>query len=630
MNVIEKANEVSIFTRWTQNVAQTTTPWEYGMSKNVPPHTRHYTEDRPVDFEPSRTITWTIPRLGLLKKVVLKVDSSFKKSRFWFFSVPKSTSTASDVTLVDSVESATHVFIAPDSPNVAKIPYDGAGQPGTDPVARVAAFKLAFNQRLYDLHTAVAPNTRQNPYKFVTTASTVDTVQPQVVNGHILAAAMTDPKFPCFAVSGSVDTGFFFRKPGGIAHMFSMYEIRARNREIARLYPENIEYEAHSVRKYPIESLAEGAYSTTGVNNVKPIPAMTGDNLMAYFKDGGTDNYVLTEYIEPRFSYFTKLKQAFLTSFCEDLTLTLTANSPAAMNSLYPLYEYVSGSVVVTPTWHWINPRPEDLARLRQAMTAAPQGIPRLQASTMFEGGAQTSFSNDQISLTMNVPYPVTRTIFSLDVAEKGLPSLRRGDNRLSISSVALEASGVEVFKWSADQLHDHMSNGSYVNSAWKDRLYCINWSSLGDNTEQGGFLPARNLYNVQLKITTVKDTLHALTGKKRTTIYPPTKTIGRVSTAASESMQYEANRLLSGSDGIWSEVLANGNTNPNYVTLNQLSIPYSGLVRETGFFPLDRTQVMVNTPVLAVDVQLKVFFEYYTIESTIPSNGQVNVTAFD
>lgn len=629
MNVIEKANEVSIFTRWTQNVAQTTTPWEYGMSKNVPPHTRHYTEDRPVDFEPSRVTTWTIPRLGLLKKVVLKVDSSFEKSRFWFFSVPKSTGSDSDVTLVDNVVSATHVFIAPDDPAVGKTPYTSVN----NPVTRVKAFKKAFNERL--LNSAITHPSKLNPYMngALTTnagATTVTTVEDEVHGGTVLAAAMADPKFPCFAVSGSVDTGFFFRKPGGIAHMFSMYEIRARNREIARLYPENIEYEAHSVRKYPIESLAEGAYSTTGVNNVKPIPALEGDNLMSYFKDDGAGSYVLTEYIEPRFSYFTKLKQAFLTSFCEDLTLTLTANSLAAMHSLYPLYEYKSGTVKVTPTWHWINPRPEDLARLRQAMTAAPQGIPRLQASTMFEGGAQTSFANDQISLTMNVPYPVTRTIFSLDVAENGLPSLRRGDNRLSISSVALEASGVEVFKWSADQLHDHMSNGSYVNSAWKDRLYCINWSSLGDNTEQGGFLPARNLYNVQLKITTTKDSLHTVTGKKRTTIYPDTKTIGRLSTAGSVSMIHEARRLLDGSEGIWSEVLDDGSTHPDYKGLNQLSIPYTGLVRESGFFPLDRTQVMYNTQVETKDVKLKVFHEYYTIESTIPSNGQVNVTAFD
>jgi hypothetical protein len=615
MNVIEKANEVSIFTRWTQNVAQTTTPWEYGMSKNVPPHTRHYTEDRPVDFEPSRVTTWTIPRLGLLKKVVLKVDSSFVKSRFWFFSVPKTIVTNSEVTVVGSVEQATHVFIAP--PSITKTAYTNA----STPVTRVADFKKAFNDRLKDLH-AVAGNATQNPYQ----DGGADALG--VIDVAILTAAMADPKFPCFAISGSVDTGFFFRKPGGIAHMFSMYEIRARNREIARLYPENIEYEAHSVRKYPIESLAEGAYSTTGVNNVKPIPAMEGDNLMSYFKDDGAGSYVLTEYIEPRFSYFTKLKQAFLTSFCEDLTLTLTANSLEAMNSLYPLFEYVGGTVKVTPTWHWINPRPEDLARLRQAMTAAPQGIPRLQASTMFEGGAQTSFANDQISLTMNVPYPVTRTIFSLDVAENGLPSLKRGDNRLSISTVALEASGVEVFKWSADQLHDHMSNGSYVNSAWKDRLYCINWSSLGDNTEQGGFLPARNLYNVQLKITTTKDTLHADTGKRRTTIYSGTKNIGRLSARDSASMIHEAGRLLDGSPE-WSAV-SGGNTDPDYKALKQLSIPYSGLVRETGFFPLERTQVMINTKVETKDVKLKVFHEYYTIESTIPSNGQVNVTAFD
>lgn len=625
MNVIEKANEVSIFTRWTQNVAQTTTPWEYGMSKNVPPHTRHYTEDRPVDFEPSRTMTWTIPRLGLLKKVVLKVDSTFAKSRFWFFSA-KVVSGESDITLVTDVAQATHVFIAPEGRE--RIEY--TGQHDDDPLGRVAAFKKAFNQRLLDVYKAAEPNKILNPYKAFTGAAGSETASAQVVGGDILAAAMADPKFPCFAVSGSVDTGFFFRKPGGIAHMFSMYEIRARNREIARLYPENIEYEAYSERKYPIESRAEGAYSTTGVNNVKPIPAMAGDNLMSYFKLGAAGDYVLTEYIEPRFSYFTKLKQAFLTSFCEDLTLTLTATSLAAMNSLYPLYGYAgSQKVVVTPTWHWINPRPEDLARLRQAMTAAPQGIPRLQASTMFEGGAQTTFSNDQISLTMNVPYPVTRTIFSLDVNENGLPSLKRGDNRLSISSVALEASGVEVFKWTADQLHDHMSNGSYVNSAWQDRLYCINWSSLGDNTEQGGFLPARNLYNVQLKITTTKDTIHATTGKKRTTIYPDTKTIGRVSTATSESMIYEAKRLIDGSN-YWSEVSAAGNTNPDYVATKQLIIPYSGLVRETGLYPLERTQVMVNTAVEAKDVELKVFHEYYTIESTIPSNGQVNVTAFD
>ena len=117
MNVIEKANEVSIFTRWTQNVAQTTTPWEYGMTKNVPPHTRHYTADSTYDYQPSRQLTWTIPRLGLLKKVVLKVDTDFEKDRFIFFDTGSIGNDAAPF-IVDRPSQATHVFMLP--PNITK------------------------------------------------------------------------------------------------------------------------------------------------------------------------------------------------------------------------------------------------------------------------------------------------------------------------------------------------------------------------------------------------------------------------------------------------------------------------------------------------------------------------------
>lgn len=506
MNVVEKANEVSVFGRWAANVSQVTSPWEYSIRRNVPAFTTTMTEDATRTWSAGSSISWTFPRLGLLRDMRFRIE----------------------LDLSDSI-----------------IRYGDAAS-AANPYASLAAG----------------------------------------LGGGVDALAYNDVGLPEKWRS-------IFMHPGGLMKLFTQYEIRARTREVARMYPENIYYHYMSQvysydKNFTIMDTTAGAGQTglsdessriTGCNILNglhlqrlwgliPGDGNAPDKTQAT-QTGKTEK--LTLYLHVPFSYFQRMGNAFLTSFCEDLSINLQCASSTYSESLGPLGLYLGqGKITVTPQYSWIQPRPEEMAKLRQQMLASSLGIPRLQFSCLSEGdgvsppAAPTAGGNLQtFSMKLSCSYPVIRTLFwiqtDVGLTATGL-NIPHASNTVTvpITRVSVSGSGTTFLDMSESQVLDQMVLPPH-NKVMGDRLiYAINWSLLDTNTEMGGYLPTRNLSNLTFSVS-------AVTPRD---IYDLGSAAAGVAAGANQRV--------------------------------------------------------------AANYKLRVIHEYYVIEQTVPSNGQVNVSAFD
>lgn len=484
MNVVEKANEVSVFGRWAAGVSQVTSPWEYSIRRNVPAYTKYITDDVTKVWSASTNLSWVLPRLGLLRDVFFKVE----------------------------------------------IDLTGNVTPHVDGGATLTPVAFAGNLAFAD-------------------------------GGFVAKNSST------------------FLAPGGIAKLFSQYELRARNREIARMYPENLIHHysdaAHHYDKnltsLPTDAaVGGGALFSHDTERISKVNFMSGLNLYKLAAlmppDNGDANTAkspkLTFYLEVPFSYFQRMGNALLTSFAEDITLNMICAPSLSANALGQLGNYIQpGRITVTPYYQWIQPRPEEMAKLRQQMLAAPQGIPRLQFSCLSEGSGvgPTELGRKTVEVKLNCPYPVARTLFWIaaddDKAGLTVPAYSTGFT-IPIEKVEVKGSGTTFLSLDESMLLQQMVDPPFSKTIGERIIYAINWSLLDKNIEMGGFLPTRNLNNLTL----------AVTAWFRTAITDAATTNG-----------------------------ANGANN--------------------------------RTP---ASYKVRVIHEYYVIEQTIPSNGQVNVTAFD
>jgi hypothetical protein len=502
MNVVEKANEVSVFGRWAAGVSQVTSPWEYSIRRNVPAFTKNITDDVTKIWSASSTLSWVLPRLGLLQNVFFKVDIDLK-----------------DTVVPNANTHATLSSTAAGQTNIADMPAVGAV--GANDAAKLAS-ALARQQQCF-LH------------------------------------------------------------PGGLLKLFQQFELRARNREIARMYPENVMYhysdQIYHADKHYDSRITEFAYGTDGplsqqserISRVNYLDGLNMFHLQSLMIKTGDANQhktpIVSLWFQVPFSYFQRMGNALLTSFAEDITYNLICGSSPSAEGLGQLGLFVKpGAISVTPYYHWIQPRPEEMAKLRQQMLASPTGIPRLQFSCLSEGSGEklgvvipgTGIASF-ISMKLNCPYPVARTLVWIqsDVGLTGLnvPS-RPHTVTIPISQIEVSGSGTTFLTMSEPMLLQQMVDPPHSKTVGQRMIYAINWSLLDKNIEMGGFLPTRNLNNLTLKASA---------------FFPK---------AVIDASEVEG-----------------GNT---------------------------------NNPRTEEHYRLRVIHEYYVIEQTIPSNGQVNVTAFD
>jgi hypothetical protein len=497
MNVVEKANEVSVFGRWAANVSQVTSPWEYSIRRNVPAFTQMQTDDATKIWSSGSTLSWTIPRLGLLKDMRFRIELDLSAAG-------NLTTRAADSGVSDPL-------------------YDlGASADG------IGASAFA--------DTAAARNRLQSLYMH----------------------------------------------PGGLFKLFQQFEIKARTREVARMYPENIYYHYMSqVYSYDKSFTHSNNVAGTGQADVSDesqriskINILNGlhfqrlYSLMARTGDGAdaiTKKIVL--YMQVPFSYFQRMGNAFLTSFCEDLSFNMICAPSAAAEALGPIGSYLAaGRISVTPQYSWIQPRPEEMAKLRQQMLASSLGIPRLQFSCLSEGDgvspAQIGSVQD-VSIKLNCSYPVIRTLFWIQ-SDVGLSQLRiphaANTVTLPINQVTVSGSGTTFLTLDETALLEQMVVPPHSKVMGDRLIYAINWSLLDSNTEMGGYLPTRNLSNLTLSVRA----------------YFPQK------------------------------------------------------IGDQGQQSAGLTTFAAATNRDAANYRLRVIHEYYVIEQTVPSNGQVNVSAFD
>jgi hypothetical protein len=488
MNVVEKANEVSVFGRWAAGVSQVTSPWEYSIRRNVPAFTTIQTEDSSKVWSNGSTLSWTLPRLGLLR------DCKFR------------------------------ISISPAIGDVA----------GTQAIPKIPLLNTAGGTAM--------------EYK---DAEVVATKQARVQSIMI--------------------------PPGGLFKLFSQYELKARTREIARMYPENCYYyymsDVFRADKNTGSQDQTPAISTevSRSSRISPLDAINLFKLYSLFPrtGSGADNVTKTAsfYIHAPFSYFQRMGNALLTSFAEDMSLNLLCNS-SLFDALGSMAQYVAaGQITVTPCYTWIQPRPEEMAKLRQQMLASNLGIPRLQFSCLSEGdGVQPTTlggaTAQELTIKLNCSYPVIRTLFWIEnnVGLTGLNSPHAPDTlTCPISKVEVSGSGTTFLSMDESALLEQMVHPPYNKIMSGRILYCINWSLLDNNTEMGGYLPTRNLSNLTMKVTAYLPDDEAYHDKGQAADGPTASTLR---TAATH--------------------------------------------------------------------RLRVIHEYYVIEQTVPSNGQVNVSAFD
>lgn len=222
--------------------------------------------------------------------------------------------------------------------------------------------------------------------------------------------------------------------PYGILGAFSRFDLKARDKTIATLYPETIVDwikghgpEARAVLQDDDHLKAQDDIAAVARTYVVPLP----------------------------FSYTERLSNALNLRFTEPLELVVTMTSAAADWA-------VGNSATPTLTWvgEYLSPGAEELASLKQTMVKAGRaGIPRLQYSVYKEAVKDLSASEGtEQTIDLKCPYPAFRSVVVVKSKATGKPL----DFTNIIGTVKLKASGTDLIEWTAAELREQANKDGF------------------------------------------------------------------------------------------------------------------------------------------------------------------------
>lgn len=280
---------------------------------------------------------------------------------------------------------------------------------------------------------------------------------------------------------------------------FTRFDLKARDKTIATLYPENIvdwiKSQGYNVSKFWKEHLAanNGILLTNG--------------------DGSSS----TDYVNIPlpFSFTERVANALNTRFAEPLELVVTET--AAITDWSVATTVDTWEMGWNAVFYYLSPGQEELANMKQTMLKAGRaGVPRLQYSVYKESDYTTGTST--ASMTLKCPYPVFRTVLYFDAGTSAKPLNTATSGNLT--ALDFKSSGTSIisvtdsgtlralmaepeFGYDARPLASGLSGDDDS----RNEVYVINWGLMSDSTDQTGILSMKNLANPELEITTTAST---------------------------------------------------------------------------------------------------------------------------
>lgn len=272
-----------------------------------------------------------------------------------------------------------------------------------------------------------------------------------------------------FTVStASVDLGHH-----SVANIYTRFDLRARDKTIATLYPENV-----------VERVKRGTEAQHAIGiNANHLNASNGSLSAAA--------HTLT--FDLPFSYTERVANALNTRFAEPLELVATTNSNN--NNWADSATGTIGNITPTLQCFFLSPGQEELANMKNTMIKAGRaGIPRLQWSVYKEN--RTTATASPTTIDLKCPYPVFRTLVIMrTTAASDLPE------RLAttITDLKVSASGATILDMTVAELESHIAQ---QNNHYTEGWFAIDWNLTDDGLDQTGLLSLKNLANPQLIVT--------------------------------------------------------------------------------------------------------------------------------
>lgn len=287
---------------------------------------------------------------------------------------------------------------------------------------------------------------------------------------------------------------------------FSSYELRARSKVVARLYPQDI-VSFYKSQKAELLSVA------------KPLQTLNSNI------DSGT--YTGTPYDVDKYSRFmlpfsamSKLQNAYNLKFMEPVELHLITTSAKAN-----IISNAASTQHIKVGCDFILPNAQEEERLKSLMVrAGPQGISRLQWSSIRDTAVSFAgaTAGQAESVDLRVPYPTFRTVLKFrcsggndidNVGGSGKSGIGQMNNAMygsgdggavaayqnGVGRIQLTSSGVVLWERDVHDLRLMSATGSHRYDADWTAPLVIDWNMSGDATNQTGFISFKNLADPKL-----------------------------------------------------------------------------------------------------------------------------------
>jgi hypothetical protein len=271
---------------------------------------------------------------------------------------------------------------------------------------------------------------------------------------------------------------------------YARFDLKARDKTIATLYPQNIIDWIKSQPKHVIDyyrndyGYSDGAHAATRHFSI-PLP----------------------------FSFTDRVSNNINTRFAEPLELVVT------MSALSTDFATTLVTVKTDVDFYYLSPGAEELANMKQSMLKAGRaGIPRLQWSVYKEAVATTTTDAD-VTIDIKCPYPVFKTLIyitdDVQFSANGVKinTVKSGPAQATeeLRTLVLSASGSDIYNLTNIQLREMMAHDGYDanplasgladNNDSRNGMYVLKYGLGNDGVDQTGIISFKNLANPQLVI---------------------------------------------------------------------------------------------------------------------------------